>query len=183
MPRSSWLTSTMFSVPPCGQAMWWLWTTSARTKWLAFENESRLPEPSCSICRPTRLTSTPSKKHGPSSSICSARPKPEPPRRSNKPSHNCFHRSGHKTRKHGSELRSTLYSKEEYALVRIIGCRRIILAKLVLMMLHQIAAGLERNESQVRALPGNIDRAAEGFEAIAGDILGPDVEAVSTGRN
>src|ERR1019366_9195479 len=116
MPRSSWLTSTMFSVPPWGQAMWWLWTTSARTKWLAFENESRLPEPSCSICRPTRLTSTPSKKHGPSSSICSARPKPEPPRRSNKPSHNCFHRSGHKTRKHGSELRSTLYSKEEYAL-------------------------------------------------------------------
>src|ERR1017187_8698814 len=39
------------------------------------------------------------------------------------------------------------------ALVRILGCRRIILAKLVLMMLHKIAAGLERNESQVRALP------------------------------
>jgi|SRR5271168_3867653 len=70
----------------------------------------------CSICHLIRPTSIPSKRHGPSSNNCSARPKLPAKKPSTKPSPNYSHTSQPKTLKPGSDFDSVYYSSMAIAL-------------------------------------------------------------------
>jgi hypothetical protein len=56
-------------------------------------------------------------------------------------------------------------------------------AEFVLVVLHEAAGDLDGEGTEVGVGAGGVYDAAEGFEAVDGDVFGPDVEAVAAGRD